>query len=142
VTLPVRPVSVESLAKISAALEELATRPDLTRTKRTIERLSGLGHDIVARAFRQDLETGTEHRLNERLAALTAEDGRQSPQQLALREAKQKLAKRNATIAGLQRDLAAMAQVVLAQHRLLEESKPNPVVRIDRGRGDRPDKQR
>lgn len=37
---------------------------------------------------------------------------------------------------------AAMAQVVLAQHRLLEESKPNPVVRIDRGRGDRPDKRR
>lgn len=133
-TLPVRPVSTDVLARVSAAIDQMTSKPDLPRTKRTIERLAGLSHDVVARAFRQDAELGTDQRLNERFTDLTQAHGRQSPHQVELRAAEQRLAERGTRIADLEHDVAAMAQVILAQHRLLEDGKPDPVVRLDRQR--------
>ena len=48
-------VSDHVFERVSLALDRLAADPTLRRTKRELERLSGLSHDAVARAFRQEL---------------------------------------------------------------------------------------
>lgn len=50
------PVSDDTLRRIHGALDEIARDPSTRRTKREVERISGLSHDTVARAFRQDSE--------------------------------------------------------------------------------------
>jgi hypothetical protein len=59
--------------RIVDALEELKADDDAPRTKREIERRSGLAHDAVARAFRQDADEDNEFGINKKFDELTAE---------------------------------------------------------------------
>lgn len=108
-----RPVSDDVLQRVSAAVDELAAADDMPRTKRSVETLSGLSHDAVARAFRQDRDHGTPHRLSERFDALTDGD-RRSPLRRELGELQQRYAERGREIDALEAELSALAQVVLA----------------------------
>ena len=75
-------VSDEVMTRVSTAIDALAADQNAPRTKRQIELLSGLGHDAVARAFRQDAaEPDNQYRLNARLNELIAPlgTGRRSP---------------------------------------------------------------
>ncbi|MGH9068006.1 MAG: hypothetical protein ACRD0J_11055 [Acidimicrobiales bacterium] len=47
-------VTNDTVRRIHVAIDEMAADPSTRRTKRELERISGLSHDTVARAFRQD----------------------------------------------------------------------------------------
>jgi hypothetical protein len=66
----VKPVGADVLLRVSAALDEMEDRPTTRPTKREVERISGLSHDAVARAFRQDMVATTPFRLTHRLQKL------------------------------------------------------------------------
>jgi hypothetical protein len=51
---PFTPVSEAALQQISEAIDSMLHDPTLSRTKRQIEKLAGLSHATVARAFVQD----------------------------------------------------------------------------------------
>lgn len=75
-------VSDDVMSKIVRAIEEIAADDHAPRTKREIEHRSGLSHDAVARAFRQDSEEANAWAISEKLAALTDQGaGRRSPAQ-------------------------------------------------------------
>lgn len=112
-----RPVTEAVLDRISVAIDQLAVSEDLPRTKRSLEHLAGLSHDVVARAFRQDRDGTTAQRLNERFDALTAgKTGRRSPAAQELHDLRDGYRERGKRIAELESELAALAHVVLAQH--------------------------
>lgn len=48
------PVSEAALQQVSDAIDSILNDPTLSRTKRQIEKISGLSHATVARAFVQD----------------------------------------------------------------------------------------
>lgn len=48
------PVSEAALHQVSEAIDSILHDPSLSRTKRQIEKISGLSHATVARAFVQD----------------------------------------------------------------------------------------
>jgi hypothetical protein len=87
-------VSDEVMVRISEAIDKIAADDQAPRTKRQIEAISGLGHDAVARAFRQDSVESAEYRLNERLNALLTPEGsgRRSPEGQERHEAEIKIA--------------------------------------------------
>lgn len=93
-------VTDEVMQKIIIAIEEIEADAAAPRTKREVEHRTGLSHDAVARAFRQDAEEENTWNISQRLSDLT-EDGanRRSParrQQLSLedtiRDLRQRLA--------------------------------------------------
>jgi hypothetical protein len=72
VTAPKRKqVSTHVMEKVSLALQQMAGDPAMSRTKVQVEKLTGLGRDAVARAFRQDREQpDRRYRLNAKFDAL------------------------------------------------------------------------
>ncbi|MEO5665920.1 MAG: hypothetical protein ABIR39_21835 [Nocardioides sp.] len=65
--------SDETFKRIVEAIEKMAADDESPRTKREIERLTGYGHDAVARAFRQDATEDNDYRITAKFKALTAE---------------------------------------------------------------------
>lgn len=64
-------VSTHVMDKVSLALQQMAGDPNMSRTKVQVEKLTGLGRDAVARAFRQDREQpDRRYRLNAKFDAL------------------------------------------------------------------------
>lgn len=81
------------MERIVAAIREIAADESAPRTKREIERRTGLSHDAVARAFRQDSEEENRWQISKEMVKLT--DGganRRSPQQNEKVEVAQQLA--------------------------------------------------
>ncbi|MFR9779018.1 hypothetical protein ACL02O_23560, partial [Micromonospora sp. MS34] len=68
-------------SRIAEALDVIAADDARPRTKREIERITDLGHDTVARAFRQDAEEENTYRITEKFTALAQQLGsnRRSP---------------------------------------------------------------
>lgn len=67
----VKRTSNSTYERILAAITEMAQDDDAPRTKREIERRSGLGHDPVARAFRQDAQEDNQFHINKAFDALS-----------------------------------------------------------------------
>lgn len=65
--------SKATFQRIVDALVEMERDDDAPRTKREIERRSGLAHDAVARAFRQDADEDNEFAINSKFNELTKE---------------------------------------------------------------------
>jgi len=65
--------SDETFKRIVEAIEKMAADDESPRTKREIERLTGYGHDAVARAFRQDATEDNRYRITAKFKALTEE---------------------------------------------------------------------
>lgn len=65
--------SDETFKRIVEAIEKMAADDESPRTKREIERLTGYGHDAVARAFRQDANEDNQFGITAKFTALTAE---------------------------------------------------------------------
>jgi hypothetical protein len=109
-------VSETVMARVSAAVDSIAADHTAPRTKRQIEQISSLGHDAVARAFRQDADDqGVPHRLNERLNELMGTTGRRSPAEEERRQHKQEVLELNQEVRDLNRQLDRYAMCLLAQ---------------------------
>ncbi|CAN5132351.1 MAG: hypothetical protein ACSLEW_11675 [Nocardioides sp.] len=65
--------SDETFKRIVEAIEKMAADDESPRTKREIERLTGYGHDAVARAFRQDATEDNQYGITTKFKALTEE---------------------------------------------------------------------
>jgi hypothetical protein len=110
-------VTDEVMQRISAALDRMTNDHTARRTKRELERITGLSHDAVARAFRRDVEENSRWNLTGRLAALTdPQAGHRSPQEQHVHELRQTLIKKNAQITELEASLDRYAMAVLAHH--------------------------
>jgi hypothetical protein len=125
------------MQRISDAIDQLSTDSAARRTKRELERLTGLSHDAVARAFRRDTTENSHWNLNGRFAALTDPDaGRRSPHEQQIHELRLKLRDKNTKIAELEVTLDRYAMAVLAHHlELAEQSAPSgDVISLGRNR--------
>jgi multidrug resistance efflux pump len=135
---PVRKrVTDEVMQRVSDAIDQMHTDPGARRTKRELERLTGLGHDAVARAFRRDTAEQSRWNLTARFAALTdPEAGRRSPQEQQVHELRLKLREKNTKIAELEATLDRYAMTVLAHHlELADQSAPGgDVISLGRNR--------
>lgn len=112
-------VSDDVLTRVSNAIGMLSVDQDAPRTKRQIEILSGLGHDAVARAFRQDaLEPDNQYRLNEQFNHLIGPlgTGRRSPAGEEKHQDKQKIAELKQQVTELNRQLDRYAMTLFAIH--------------------------
>jgi hypothetical protein len=112
-------VSDEVMARVSAAIDALAADASAPRTKRQVEHLSGLSHDAVARAFRQDAtEADNPYRLNEKMDQLLAPSGsgRRSPLAEEQHQDKQKIAELKQHVSDLNRQLDRYAMTLFAYH--------------------------
>ncbi|TDK23514.1 hypothetical protein E2F48_16115 [Arthrobacter crusticola] len=110
-------VSDDVMTRVSKAIDALAADQSAPRTKRQIEILSGLGHDAVARAFRQDAaESDNPHRLNEKLNRLIAPLGtsRRSPAAEEKYQDKQKIVELKQQVSELNRQLDRYAMTLFA----------------------------
>lgn len=139
-TRPTRTVSDDVMERISAALEAMAADPHAPRTKREIERRTGLSHDAVARAFRQDAASSSPWNLTTRLARLGERPARRSdPQARQVRDLQAKIRDKNKQITQMEAALDRHAMTVLALHLELQQlSGPSAnVVAIARSRSGR-----
>lgn len=110
-------VTDEVMQRISDALDRMNNDHTARRTKRELERITGLSHDAVARAFRRDVEDNSRWNLTGRLAALAdPQASHRSPQEQHTHQLRQALREKNAQIAQLQASLDRYAMAVLAQH--------------------------
>lgn len=118
-TAPAKTVSDDVLERVSDALNALEVDPALRRTKREIERITGLSHATVARAFAQDAQAAAtggvaRWRLTERFARLTSETGRRSQQGAEESGHVQTIKEKNARIAELEAERDGYAQALYA----------------------------
>ncbi|WP_166870282.1 hypothetical protein [Salinibacterium sp. ZJ450] len=110
-------VSDQSMQAISDAIDAIARDDSLPRTKREIEKLTGLSHATVARAFLQDqAATVARWRLEARFTELTAHSGGRSPHAANVAELKSLLAQRNREITQLREQTARYQQMIYIQH--------------------------
>jgi hypothetical protein len=112
-------VSDEVMARVASAIVALAADENAPRTKRQIEHISGLSHDVVARAFRQDAdEPDNQYRLNERLSELVAplSSARRSPIAEEQHQDKQKIAELKQQVSELNKELDRYAMTLFAFH--------------------------
>ncbi|MCW2132711.1 hypothetical protein B0G38_001876 [Arthrobacter sp. VKM Ac-2550] len=112
-------VSDDVMTRVSGAIEVLSTDRNAPRTKRQIEILSGLGHDAVARAFRQDAhEPDNPYRLNEKFNQLIAPlgTGRRSPAAEEKHQDKQRIAELKQQVGELNRQLDRYAMTLFAHY--------------------------
>ena len=110
------------MQRVSDAIDQLSGDTAARRTKRELERLTGLGHDAVARAFRRDATENSRWNLTGRFAAMADPDaGRRSPQEQQVHELRLKLREKNAKIVELEAALDRYAMAVLAHHLELAE---------------------
>jgi hypothetical protein len=110
-------VSEEVFAKIVDAMTDMATDEHAPRTKREIERRSGLAHDTIARAFRQDAEEDNQWSINHVFAELTgANNARRSPARQRQVDADQKVADLRQRLSETDATLQRYAMALLAFH--------------------------
>jgi len=130
-------VTDEVMQRISDALDRVSDDSTARRTKRELERITGLSHDAVARAFRRDVDDNSHWNLTARLASLSdPQAGHRSPQEQHIHELGQKLSQKNAQIAELEASLDRYAVAVLAHHLELnlEPTRDRDVISIGRNR--------
>lgn len=109
-------VTDDVMRRVADAITVISHNPETPRTKRAIEAASGLSHDAVARAFRQDRAEGSPFELNTRFERLVAEHGsRRAPTKQREHEAKDALREAKQRISELEDALSAHAQVIVAQ---------------------------
>jgi hypothetical protein len=136
-TRPPRRTSDDVMQRIASALTAMAADPQAPRTKREIERRTGLSHDAVARAFRQDATGSSPWNLTARLTSLGERPARRSdPQARQIRDLQAKIKDKNKQITQLQQALDRYATTVLALHLELQQlpSPSSNVVTISRNR--------
>lgn len=130
-------VTDEVMQRISDALDRMTNDHTARRTKRELERITGLSHDAVARAFRRDVDENSRWNLTGRLAALAdPQASRRSPQEQHMHELNQKLQQKSSQIADLETRLDCFAMAVLAHHLELTADRPGArdVVSLGRNR--------
>lgn len=130
-------VTDEVMQRISDALDRMSTDNTARRTKRELERITGLSHDAVARAFRRDVDENSRWNLTGRLASLSdPQAGHRSPQEQHIHQLRQTLREKNTQIAQLQTSLDRYAMAVLAQHLELNAntSRDRDVISLGRNR--------
>ena len=120
-TVPMgKPVSEEVMERISDAIDALRRDESLARTKRELERLSGLSHATVARAFVQDVANAAnglasnKWHLLERFNAVSLGTGRRTVQGARNLDLKAQLSQKNAEIAELRQVVEQYAQALYA----------------------------
>jgi hypothetical protein len=113
-----KPVSEEVMIRVSEAINRLEADQNAPRTKRQLEVISGLGHDAVARAFRQDAsQSAGSHQLTARWAELTDRPGGyRSPAAHAEHQARQHIAELQQTVRELNTQLDRYAMALFAGH--------------------------
>ena len=115
-----KPVSEGVMERVSDAIDALRHDETLSRTKRTLESLSGLSHATVARAFVQDAANAVNElesnkwRLSERFAAVSLETGRRTVQGARHLDLKAQLCQKNAEISELRQVVEQYAQALYA----------------------------
>lgn len=112
-------VTDEVMTRVAHALDALASDDAAPRTKRQLEMLSGLSHDAVARAFRQDAnEVDSRFRLNEKMNRLTEplSSARRSPVAEEQYQDKQKIAELKHQVRELNHQLDRYAMSLFAHH--------------------------
>ena len=115
-----KPVSEEVMERISDAIDALRRDESLARTKRELERLSGLSHATVARAFVQDRSNqlnelaSNKWRLSERFAAVSLDTGRRTVQGARNLDLNEQLNQKNAEISELRQVVEQYAQALYA----------------------------
>lgn len=113
------PVTHDTIERIRAALDMMAVDPSARRTKREVERLSGLSHDTVARAFHQDSQG--RHGILGRYETLTGAKGdRRSDNQRALDERDQQIRHQERRIRELHATVDRYATTIFVLRRQLE----------------------
>lgn len=108
-------VSDEVMTRVAAALKELGNDTNMKRTKRSIEEISGLSHDAVARAFRQDRTEGSAWKINATFDSMTIGPEAKSPIERKAEELSEQLGDARRTITELRAQLEGYAQVIAAQ---------------------------
>jgi hypothetical protein len=141
VSRPIRKrVSDEVMAKIAAAITEIGNDDQAPRTKREIERRSGLAHDTVARAFRQDAAEDNTWRITAALGALIGSAIRRPAPALQRRlDAEQKAADLRQRLSETEHSLDRYAMALYAYHltskvQAPEQSVATSVVPIGRNK--------
>jgi len=105
------------MAKIVAAITEIGDDDQAPRTKREIERRSGLAHDTVARAFRQDADEDNTWQITAALNALTGSATMQpAPAVQRRRDAEQKVADLRQRLSETEHMLDRYAMALYAYH--------------------------
>ncbi|MGH9077938.1 MAG: hypothetical protein ACRDY0_10885 [Acidimicrobiales bacterium] len=113
------PVTDDTIGRIRAALDMMIVDPSARRTKREVERLSGLSHDTVARAFRQDRQG--RHGIVARYETLTGADlDRRSDHRRELDERDQKIRHQERRIRELHATVDRYATTIFVLRRQLE----------------------
>lgn len=108
-------VTDEVFQRIVSAIKRIGTDPDLRPTKRQIENLTGLSHDAVARAFRQDADSGGKPwGINASLESLAGSTRGKSPTEEQFDTLRREIAEKNQTIRELQDTLDAYATALFA----------------------------
>jgi hypothetical protein len=110
-------VTDEVFERIGEAITLIAADTAAPRTKREIERLSGLAHDTVARAFKQDQLEETPWKITARfLATGDASTHGRSPEQQRLHDAQQVIEELKHKNRDLESALNSYAATLLAYH--------------------------
>jgi hypothetical protein len=129
-------VSDTAMARIKAATEEIGRDPAAPRTKREIQRRTGLSHDAVARAFRQDADEPDRFGLNRAFTGLGEGPARRrTPEQARIHDLAATLAQRNRELAELRDHANAAASTILALHLQLGAIGDDRVVKLRPPRG-------
>lgn len=124
-----RNVSDEVFQRIIQAINRIEVDAELRRTKRQIEQVAGLSHDVVARAFRQDLDNeGVPWQINAKFNALLGEQSSGlSLHQEEVRALRRTIADKNKEIAALKRSLDAHAIALYAFAAAQQQSETDPI---------------
>lgn len=126
------------MAAIANAITALGATTELKRTKRSIEAITGLSHDAVARAFRQDKDDPSVWHLNERFEALrNAETDQRSKLERERDDLRAELGNAKARIAELEDSVRSHAQVIFALQLELDQ-RPEHGATVSRIRRQRP----
>lgn len=131
-------VSDAVMQSIADAITTIENSPDMPRTKRQIEAITGRSHDAVARAFVQDRLENSSYRLNCRFEQLTANLTRgDSLNDAAVRNGRQSIAELRQKNRDLHNQLDRFATALFARDLDAQVQRPEIelVTRIRRGQG-------
>ena len=110
------------MQRVADAIGIISNDPETALTKREIERVSGLSHDAVARAFRQDRTDPSAFVLNARFEeTVEKRRGRRTEANQLAHDAREDLRVARIRISQLEVEVASYAQVILAQQIEIQE---------------------
>jgi hypothetical protein len=110
------------MQRVADAIGIISNDPETALTKREIERVSGLSHDAVARAFRQDRTDPSAFVLNARFEeTVEKRRGRRTEANQLAHDAREDLRAARIRISQLEVEVASYAQVILAQQIEIQE---------------------